>query len=263
MGRLLGHCSANLGAFHFAGRAWQVPGLTELPLFPKPRKIKFTITSGSISHLDTLTSLAPQLEHLEAWVTGYSVTGLSALPASLTHLRINQWLIESGDFGTRPFVHVRHLDIIDYVHVAGDNHRGPVMEIIQCIFPNLTSLDVGIHYNYRNIILLLARTLPNVSRLKLSISVSILDSNDATPYIAEPARGPLARLYVHVLGSRDRDMERYKTWVTHTIFGPTVGLGGPHLRQVEVAFSTTGTSTPVLPLWCWRQVKKEWVFDQY
>lgn len=101
------------------------------------------------------------------------------------------------------------------------------MAIIQCIFPNLTSLDVGIHYIYRNIVLLLAHTLPNVTRLKLSIlrfPLSILYSDGATPYIAEPAQGPLASLYVHVLGSLNRDMERYKIWALY--LNPLLVSGG-------------------------------------
>jgi len=97
----LGHCSANLEALDFVGPLRQEPGSTRLPLFPKLRKLKFVVTSGLVSHLDTLTSLAPQLEHLEVWGRN-SVSGLSALPVSLNRLSINQWAIEHGNFGTRP-----------------------------------------------------------------------------------------------------------------------------------------------------------------
>ncbi len=97
---LLWHCSANLETLDFAGQVWQARGSMEPPHFPKLQKLKFTVTSGSIRHLDTLTSLAPQLEHCDVWIQGYSFSDLSALPASLGPLSINQWLLENNDFGT-------------------------------------------------------------------------------------------------------------------------------------------------------------------
>jgi len=108
MGPLLGHCGANLEALDFA-LDWQAPFFIEtLPLFRKLRKLKYTTASGSVHYLVRLASLAPKLEHLEVWVPIYLVDELPALPASLNHLRTNQWLIEDGFFGTRPFVHLRY-----------------------------------------------------------------------------------------------------------------------------------------------------------
>jgi hypothetical protein len=258
---LLRHCSANLEALHIAVHLWQAPLFTTLPQFPKLRKLRFTMVSGSPRYLTILTSLAPNLEHLEVWVQGCEIFGLPTLPTSLNHLRTDQRLIGGGSFGTRPFVHLRHLHIANYVHAAGDNHGSSFIPIIQCIFPNVTSLHVEIHHSSRNIILLLARALPNVTRLKLSIdkfSLSLHDSGDATPSITGTPGGPLASLYAQVLDSQKRDMDFYKSWIIHTVLGHTVGLGGPHLQEVVVS-STTGTGTP-LHLWCWKQVKKEWVF---
>ena len=266
---LLWHCSTNLEALDLTGQGWQAPESVKPPLFPKLQKIRFTMTSGPTSHLDTLTSLAPQLEHLEVLLQGYSFPGLSALPARLNHLSLNQWLIEYGDFGTRPFVHLRHLHITYYVHVEGNDL---FIANIQRIFPNLASLYVEIHYSFRNIVLLLARTLPNVTQLKLKIDrfpLSLLCNDDAISYIAETPGGRLGRLYVNVLDSQQRDMELYKSWVIHTILGPGQGLGGPYLQEVEVAFLPKSTpplltsSTPPLPLWCWKRVKKEWIFNEY
>ena len=266
---LLGHCSTNLEALDFTGQGWQAPESMKPLLFPKLQKFKFTVTSGPTSHLDTFTSLAPQLEHLEVWLQGYSFSGLSALPARLNHLSLNQWLIEYGDFGTSPFIHLRHLHITYYVHVEGNDS---FIAIVQRIFPNLASLDVEIHYSFRNIVLLLARTLPKVTQLKLSIDrfpLSLLCNDNALSYIAETPGGRLARLYVNVLDSQQRHMEHYKSWVTHTILRPGQGLGGPHLQEVEVAFLPKSTpplltsSNPRLPLWCWKRVKKEWIFNEY
>jgi len=222
----LGHFSTNLEALDFAGQAWQALGSMKPPLFPKLQKIKFTVTSGPISHINTLTSLAPQLEHLEVWLQGYSFSGLSALPARFNHLSINQWLIEHGDFGPRPFVHLQRLHITYYVHVEGNDS---VMAIIRRIFPNLTSLDVEIHYSFRNIVLLLARTLPNVTQLKLRIDrfpLSLLCNDDAISYIAKTPRGPLASLYVNVLDSKQRDMELTKAGSFTLYWGPVRALGG-------------------------------------
>ena len=259
----LWHCSANLETLDFVGHLSQEPGSTRLPLFPKLRKLKFKEKPGIISHLDTLTSLAPQLEHLEVWGRTY-VSGLSALPASLNRLSISQWTIEDSDFGTHPFVQLLHLHLTFYNHNTG---RGLVIPIIQNTFPNLTRLDVDIHDDSRNFVLLLARNLPNVTWLKLGIRwgpFSLNNNYDTSPYTAETPGGPLASLHVNVMLLYG--MELYRNWVTHTVLGPTVGLGGPHLQEVEVVFLTPDTSAasaaPVA-LWCWKQVEKEWVFNQY
>ena len=154
-----------------------------------------------------------------------------------------------------------------YNHVAGDDYRGLVIPIIQNTFPNLTRLDVDIHYYSRNFVLLLARNLPNVTWLRLGISgahVSLNYNYDTSPYTAETPGGPLASLHVNVtLYGEKRGMELYKNWVIHTVLGPTVGLGGPYLQEVEVEFCTPDTSAARLALWCWKQVDKEWVFNQY
>jgi len=144
---LLGHCSANLEALDFALDLGQAPFfIMTLPLFRKLRKLQYTIASRSVRYFVRLASLAPKLEHLEVWVQRYLVHELPALPASLNHLRTNQWLIEDGFFGTRPFVYLRYLHITNYIHVVGNDHRSSVIPIIQCIFPNLTSLDVEIRH---------------------------------------------------------------------------------------------------------------------
>jgi len=198
---LLGHCSANLEALDFVGHLSQEPGSTRLPLLPKLRKLKFKEISGWTSHLDTLTSLAPQLEHLEVWGRN-SVSGLSALPASLNRLSIDQWAIESRSFGTRPFVQVLHLHLTYYSHLPfGNDHGGLAIPTIQSTFPNLTRLYVDTHYYFRNFALLLARALPNVTWLKLGISGAPLSLNydyDASLYTHETHGGPLASLHVNV-----------------------------------------------------------------
>ena len=231
---LLGHCSANLEALDFVGHLPQPPGSTTLPLFPKLRKLRFEEEPGSISHLDTLISLAPQLEHLEVDGQADFLSRLSALPASINRFSISRWMI--NDIGTRPFVHLPHLHITHYGYLAQGDLRGSVIPIIQCIFPNLTSLDLDIKWNFRNLALLLARHLPNVTRLKLVISWSSacdLDISPYLPYFAEPG-GPLASLYVDVKYANKLDMETYKNWAIHTVLGPDLGLGGPYLQEVEI-----------------------------
>jgi len=150
-----------------------------------------------------------------------------------------------------------------YDLIGGHDHRGLVIPIIQSTFPNLTRLDVNSLHASRDFVLLLARSLPNVTRLKLDISGtpwSLKYIYDTSPYIAETPGGPLASLHVNVKYGEKHGRETYKNWVIHTVLGPTVGLGGPHLKEVEVVFFTS--AAPVV-LWCWKQVEKEWVFNQY
>ena len=237
---LLRHCSANLETLNFTGH---LPlGSTTLPLFPKLRKLKLREEPGSISHLDTLISLAPQLKHLEVDGPADFLSRLSALPASLNRLSISRRMINDGDFGTHPFVHLPHLHIMSYRQLVQGDYRGSIIPVIQRIFPNLTSLDLDINWNFRNPALLLARHLPNVTRLKLVISFWCNPCcGDITPYhpYFAGSGGPLASLYVLVRYPSIRQMEAYKHWVIHTVLGPNPRLGGPYLQHVEIVFHTS------------------------
>ena len=244
VGPLLGHCSANLETLDFTGQLTQLLGSTTLPHFPKLRKLRFEEAPGSISRLDILISLAPQLEHLE--VDGHAdfLSRLSALPASLNRFSIGRWMINDGDFGTRPFVHLPHLHITHYHRLAKSDRRGTIILTIQRIFPNLTSLDLDIKWDFRNFALLLARHLPNVTRLGLGISgcgLHDLDLGAHLQYLAEPG-GPLASLYVYTKCASKSDMETYKSWVSHTVLGPNHGLGGSYLQEVEMVFDNSARS---------------------
>ena len=175
---LLGHCSPNLEALDFNGYLSQLSGSTKtrLPLFPKLRELKFDGANGLISDLGTLTSLAPQLEHLE--LCGHRdfthrLSALPALPAGLNRFSINRWAMDDRYFDTRLFIHFPHLHIThfhNYGREAEGDRRGSVIPIIRRIFPNLTSLELTIQWDFRNLALLHARLLPNVTRLKLNIS---------------------------------------------------------------------------------------------
>ena len=244
VGPLLGHCSANLETLDFTGQLTQLLGSTTLPLFPKLRKLRFEEAPGSISRLDILISLAPQLEHLEVDGQADFLSRLSALPASLNRFSIGRWMINDRDFGTRPFVHLPHLHITHYHHLTQSDHRGSIIPTIRRIFPNITSLDLDIKWDSRNLALLLARHLPNVTRLGLGISghgVYDLDIGAHLKYFAEP-RGPLASLYVYAKCASGFDMETYKSWVIHIVLGPNLGLGGPYLQEVEMIFDNSTRS---------------------
>jgi hypothetical protein len=267
---LLTHCSANLEYLDFAGRLYKVPQSTKLPLFPKLRTLKIGVVSGSASHLDTLTSLAPQLEHLEVY--GSPVSGWPALPPGLNHLVVNQQMIEHGHLGFHPFSRFLHLRIKDYSHVDVFGSRRSITPMIQYMFPNLTSLDVDIRYYSCNGVLLLARTLPNVTRLQLNIKEDqwlqkheepIDDTTNPGQYPAETLEGPLSSVHVNVTltYNRQRCMQLCEHWVVHTVLWPAAGLGGPNLQEVELVFSEPDT-LPVL-WWCWKQVKEEWSFKRY
>ena len=263
---LLAHCSANLETLTFVGELWRSPQSTKLQHFPRLRNLKFVASSGPMNHLDTLTSIAPQLEHLEVWGRVF-VSGLSARPAGLNRVTINQWLMEHGDFGTHPSVSVSHLHLTNYDHVAGNDTRGLVVPIIQRIFPNLTSLEVDIHYCFYPCILLLARALPHVTRLQLNMSgiPRRLESNyDTSRYITEAPEGPLSSICVKVIPSPSqmKTMKLYKDWVIQPLLWPIDGIGGPHLQEVELVCSTPHTSTLAV-WWCWKRVQEEWVFKQY
>jgi len=249
----LGHCSANLETLHFICRhAWQAPGLQR---FPKLRKLVF---ARSTSQLDTLTSLAPQLEYLE-FLESDPVYGLPAIPASVNYFTTSQRMIRRGDFGTHPFLHIHHL------HIKHASH-GSITPIIQHVFPNLTSLELDITGSFRNFTLLLARALPNVTRLKLNIwdIYPRYDYYDTSQYIGETLGGRLSSLYVNVSSMIcGKDCTRpYEDWILRTVFPPTVGLGGPHLQEVEVVFSRGSVSIPSV-WWHWKRVEKEWFFKQY
>ena len=238
---LLGHCSPNLEALDFNGHLSQPPGSTRtrLPLFPKLRELKFDGANGSISDLDTLISLAPQLEHLEFCRRKDFIHRLSALPtlpASFNRFSTNRWAMDDRYFDTRLFIHLPHLHI---KHLHEGDRRGPVIPIIRRIFPNLTSLELTIQWDFRNLALLHARHLPNVTRLKLNISCPTfadLDIGPYLPYFAAPG-GPLASLHVNVDYVNEFHIETCKSWVIHTVLGPDPGLGGPYLQEVEVVFS--------------------------
>jgi len=150
---LLGYCSANLEALDFTGHLSQPPGSMRLPRFPKLRELKFDNTSGSKSDLDTLIFLAPQLEHLEIYGRQNFLASL-ALPAHLNRLTINQWAISGDNFGInywvsriddishRRWIHLPHLHITHF-----NDHRRPIIRIMQRVFPNLTSLDLNIQWD--------------------------------------------------------------------------------------------------------------------
>ena len=140
-----------------------------------------------------------------------------------------------------------------------------IIPIIQHVFPNLTSLEVDIHYPSRNFALSVARSLPNTSRLQINIvAPSSLDYNDDTSrYFAETHEGSLSHLYVNVKVTfpQKHAMELLKKWVIYTVLQPTVRLGGPHLQEVDMVFSKPGTDI-LDAWWCWKQVKEEWFFKQ-
>jgi len=239
---LLGHCGPNLETLDFNGYLSRPPGSTRLPLFPKLRELKI---GGlfSISDLHTLISLAPQLEHLEYCGRKDFIHRLSALPASLNRFSINRWAMDDMYFDTRLFIHFPHLHITHFPDRSGaeGDRRGSVIPIIRRIFPNLTSLELTIQWDFRNLALLHARHLPNVTRLKLNISCPTVDDIDFGPYLPYfPALGgPLASLYVNVEYANEFHIETCKIWVIHTVLGPDPGLGGPCLQEVEVVFSNS------------------------
>jgi hypothetical protein len=261
---LLGHCGANLEALDFSCR---LPLSRTLPFFPKLRKLKFGGISMAVNYLETLTSIAPRLEHLE--VHGRDrVSGLSTLPTSLNHLTINRWMIEYHYLGTDPFPRLSRLHIKDYNHLEDHTYRRPIIPILQHIFPNLTSLDVNIRYYSRNFVLLLARGLPNVTRLRLDITEERWlqkydDIADTSQHLAETLEGPLSSLSVNVTLTYDlqRGIQSCSDWIAHTISRHTTGFGGPYLREVEMVFSEP--DTPPVIWWCWERMNQEWFLKHY
>jgi len=241
---LLGHCSANLEALDFTGHLLQLPGSMRFPLFPKLRELKFYETSESINDLNTLISRAPQLEHLELYGRRNLLSRLSALPVSITRLTINRHAIGDGDFAGR-FIQLPHLHVTHYHNKKDvDDRRGLVIPIIQRIFPDLTSLDLNILWDFRNFALLIARHLPNVTQLKLRISwpsAYDLDIGPYLPHFAAP-EGPLARLYVDLDTANKIHIETCKSWVIHVVLGLDPGLGGPYLQEIEMIFSNSRSS---------------------
>ena len=263
---LFGHCNANLETLDHVGELGQVPGPTRLPIFPKLRNLKLVTASVLVDHIGRFIPLTPQLEHLEIWGS-HPNSGLLALPASLNRLTIGQWMVEHSRFDHHPLLHLSHLRIQYYDHVADSNRRGIIIPIIQHAFPNLTSLEVDIRYCSRSFVLLVARSLPYVTRLQLNIkgTLNTLEYNhDTSQYFTETLEGPLSHLSVdvNVAHHHKSGMELFKKWVIHTVLQPTVGLGGPHLQEVEMVFSRSGTDI-LDAWWCWKQVKEKWVFKQY
>jgi len=249
MNPFLGHCSPNLETLLLTC-PWQMPGSTRLPLFPKLRKLVF---GRPMNQLNTLISLAPQLEYLELLGSGERHHWRLVIPASVNYLTIEGM----PNFGTGPFLHFHHL------HLKHVSHRS-ITPFIQLVFPNLTSLELDISGSFRNFTLLLARALPNVTRLKLDIWGTYPRDDCDTSDIVETPVGRLSSLYVNVSNtSRGKDYTKsYEDWILHTVFPPTVGLGGPHLREVDVVFSRGSNSIPSV-WWYWKRVEKEWFFEKY
>jgi len=269
----LGHCCANLETLRvICQQALQVPGSTRLQLFPKLRNLVFT---RSMSQLDTFISLAPHLEYLE-FLEGDAfyvppailpihvppaipaIHVLPAIPAGIKYFNTSQKMIERDGFGTRHFLHLHHL----HVKHASD---GSITPIIQRVFPNITSLELDVACRFRNSALLLARALPNVTRLKLNIWDTCPSYDcDTSQHIAETLGDRLSSLYVNVSSMicQKDCMESYAYWIFHTVFPPTVGLGGPHLQEVDLVLSSGSDSIPSV-WWCWKRVEKEWLFRQY
>ena len=267
---LFEHCSANLETLDLVGELGQVPGTTRLPIFPKLRNLKLVIALMSMDHIGRFIPLTPQLEHLEIW-GHYSIPRMPALPACLNRLTISGWMIEDGSFHPHPHLHLSHLRIKQYSNVRDsredNSYSRMIIPIIQHVFPNLTSLEVDIYYHSRDLALLVARSLPNVTRLQLNISGALypLDySHDTSWCFTETLERPLSHLYVdvNVAHHHKNCMELFKKWVIYSVLQPTVGPGGPHLQEVEMVFSRP--STDILDAcWCWKQVKGEWFFKKY
>ena len=234
---LLGHCSANLEVLEIFNHLRPMQKSTALPLFLNLRKLKIQDTSNHTTHVNTLTSLAPQLKVLEVYGSA-KVAELSALPGGLNHLTINRRGIWDGCFGTPPIVHLSHLHITCYRFAKEDDRRGSILPIIKDTFPNLTTLELTIEWDFRNIALLLARHLPKVTRLELIIDNHLFfrrrdfDVGPYLSYFAEP-RGPLTSLYVNMSRTCEL-MESCQIWVTGTVLGTDPGLGGAYLQAVEV-----------------------------
>ena len=253
---LLGHCSTNLEVLEITDHKCPMPQSTTLPPFPNLRKAKIIDYSSHVADLNTFVSLAPQLEDLE--VFGYSeMTELSALPGGLNRLTINRGRVWEGCFGTRPSVHLSHLHLTYSRDEVEDHCTGPIIPIIKDIFPNLTTLELDIHWEFRDIALLLARHLPKVTRLELTLDGCTgmrAHDFDVSPYLsnfAEP-RGPLTSLFVdasRVFRYADANIGTCQSWVTSTVLGTHSGLGGPYLQEVEVVFFRKSDLVPKYEQW--------------
>ena len=266
---LLGHCSANLEVLEITNHSCPMQQSTTLPPFPNLRKLKIIDESFHVTHLDTFVSLAPRLKVLKVYGRR-EITGLSALPGGLNRLTINRRSIWDGCFGTRPFVHLSHLHLTYSRDKVKDDCTGPIIPIIKDTFPNLTTLKLVIHWEFRDIALLLARHLPKVTRLELTLDncpgmrAHDFDISPCHSTFAEP-RGPLKSLFVNT--SRIyayRILDNCQSWVTGTALGTNPGLGGPYLQEVEVAFFTSWGGSERLPGRSFLTQKYEqWLFWGY
>ena len=267
---LLGHCSANLEVLEFKNHPCPLQQSITLPPFPNLQRLKIIDELSRGTRLDTLVSLAPRLKVFEVYGRS-EITGLSALPGGLNRLTINLRMIWDGCFGTRPFVHLSHLHLTYSRAEFKDDCTGPIIPIIKGIFPNLTTLKLDINWEFRDNALLLARHLPKVTRLELTLDrcpgIQAHDF-DISPYLSDLAepRGPLTSLFVDT--SRPfvcRIIDRYQRWVTGTVLGTDPGLGGPYLNEVEVAFFTSWEShwIPGEPYPPSKQKYEQWTFWGY
>ena len=260
---LFGHCSANLETLALVGELRQ--SYIKLPIFPKLQKLSLVITYGWLGAVGTFIPVTPQLEHLELWAYRDNFR-LPDLPASLNLLTTSERTIELCLFGPHPLLHLSYLRIHFNGWGADRHSRGRIIPIIQQTFPNITSLEMDIRSCSLGFFVLAARTLPNVTRLQLNITGDLysLLYDDTNMRFTETPEGSLSRLYVKVQveNVQKQSMKLLKEWVLHTVLRPTVGLGGPHLQEVDMVLSKTCAITPVA-WWCWKQVKEEWCFKQY
>ena len=262
---LFGLCSTNLETLALVSELRLVPGYTKLPIFPKLQNLSFVMRYGPSHFVGTFISLAPQLEHLEIRASR-DISRVPNLPASLNLLTTSEGTIQHRLFGPHPLLHLSYLRI-DFNGWWADRYsRGRIMPIIQQTFPNITSLEMDIHNCSLGFFLLVARTLPNVTRLQLNITGDLysLRYDDINMHFHEMPEGPLSRLHVKVQmeNVQKQSMKLLKEWVLHTVLQPTVGLGGPHLQEVDMVISKSCSITPAA-WWCWKQLKDEWCFKQY
>ena len=196
--------------------------------------------------------LGPHISHL--YLSGnFYHTQVAPFPGSLRHLSVEEGVLTEKVFGTDPCPWLISLSIECVREWRGFNNRLPLLSFVCDRFPSITSLHLNMSWQLRNFAMVLARSLHNVQALTLVIdtncdltyedSVSIRFGHPVeipTEYLRRAvlpaAMQSLSLEVVQISSNLERSVVCCVQWVEDHILHCVTGLGGPHLKSIDVVF---------------------------
>jgi len=224
---------------------------SQLPLFPRLRELHyhqhyFHHTFPDDSILSELFRLGPQLAFLH-FSGSFRHIRVATFPKSLQHLSIGDGALTDRDFGITVMPQLMSLSI---KHYRRDLKLLP--PFIRDRFPGITSLHIDTLWAFRNVALVMARSLYNVQSLELRIVTEFTlyakERERRLGYKAEipadylrtttlPAALKTLKLeMVQLKNELECNIAPCTRWIERDVLPSVTGLGGPDLRSIEVWF---------------------------